>query len=59
MHVEILLTDIVITVLKLFLPLWQRTPLHIAAREGYEYTVECLVRQGAVIDMKDKDGVSI
>ena len=30
-----------------------------ATREGYEYTVESLVKQGAVVDIKDKNGVSI
>ena len=44
----------IISVFKLF----QRTPLHTAARGGYKWTVEYLVMKGAVIDIKDKDGVS-
>ena len=42
----------------LILPHYQRTPLHIAARENYERTVECLVDKGAGINIKDKAGVS-
>ena len=42
----------------LIFPLYQRTPLHIAARENYEHTVECLVNKGADINIKDKAGVS-
>lgn len=34
----------------------QRTPLHLAAREGRDNTVECLVKQGANIT-QDKNGV--
>ena len=37
----------------------QRTPLHIAAREGYRYTVEHLVKNGADISIKDNSGVSV
>ena len=45
--------------LSLFIfPHYQRTPLHIAARENYERTVECLADKGAGINIKDKDGVS-
>ena len=36
----------------------QRTPLHIAVREGQEYTVKSLVKKGADIDFRDNDGVS-
>ena len=43
----------------LIFPHYQRTPLHIAARENYERTVECLVDKGAGINIKDKVGVSI
>ena len=35
----------------------QRTPLHIAAKEGHDYTVECLVQQRADINSKDENGV--
>ena len=38
---------------------YQRTPLHIAAKEGFRYTVETLVRKGANIKIKDKKGVSV
>ena len=37
----------------------QRTPLHVAAREGYKYTVKSLVEKGANINLKNKDGVSV
>ena len=36
----------------------QRTALHIAVREGQEYTVKSLVDQGADINIRDNDGVS-
>ena len=36
----------------------QQTPLHIAVREGQEYTVKSLVENGANVNSKDKDGVS-
>ena len=36
----------------------QQTPLHVAASNGREYTVECLVRKGADMNIKDKNGVS-
>ena len=39
--------------------LYQRTPLHIATREGHENTAKCLVKKGADISIKDKDGVSV
>jgi len=35
----------------------QQTPLHIAAREGYEHTLECLITVGTDINIKDKNGV--
>ena len=35
----------------------QRTPLHVAASKGRDYTVEHLVRKGADMHIKDKDGV--
>ena len=43
----------------LFLFLNQRTPLHVAASKGHDYTVECLVEKGANINIKDKDGVGM
>ena len=36
----------------------QQTPLHVAASNGHDYTVECLVKKGAVMNIKDKKGVS-
>ena len=36
----------------------QRGPLHIAAKEGFRYTVEALVKKEANIKFKDKKGVS-
>ena len=36
----------------------QQTPMHTAAKEGNEYTMEGLVKLGADINIKDKDGVS-
>ena len=38
---------------------YQQTPLHIAASNGRDYTVECLVKKGADIYIKDKTGVSV
>ena len=37
---------------------YQQTPLHVAARKGRDYTVECLVEKGAEKNIKDKKGVS-
>ena len=31
--------------------------MYVAAREGRDYTVKCLVKKGADISIKDKDGV--
>ena len=45
--------------LKALFSLCQRTPLHIAAGEGYGYTVENLLRKGADIHIKDKQGVNV
>ena len=42
----------------LFVSMYQRTPLHTAAKEGYRYTVEYLVKKGADITIKDDKGVS-
>jgi len=36
---------------------YQKTPLHVAASKGRHYTVECLVKKGADINIKDKTGV--
>ena len=41
------------------LSLIQQTPLHIAASEGHDFTVECLVKKGADIKIKDQTGVSV
>ena len=38
---------------------YQQTPLHVAATKGHDYTVECLVKKGADMDIKDKAGVSM
>ena len=37
---------------------YQQTPLHVAASKGRDYTVECLVKNGADMNIKDKKGVS-
>ena len=47
------------TVLQLLFSLYQRTPLYIASKEGYKYTVECLVAKGADINIEDDEGVSV
>ena len=36
----------------------QRTPLHNAAEEGHADSVELLIQAGAVVNIKDYDGVS-
>ena len=42
-----------------YLPsLYQQTPLVIAAKEGYEYTVKYLIENGADASMTDNGGVS-
>ena len=38
--------------------IYQQTPLHVAASKGHDYTVECLVKKGANMNIKDKNGVS-
>ena len=43
----------------MFISLHQQTPLHIAASNGHDYTVQCLVEKGAEINIKDKDGVRL
>ena len=37
----------------------QWTALHAAAAKGRDYTVECLVKRGAKVDIKDKYGVCV
>ena len=37
----------------------QHTPLHLAASQGRDYTVECLVKRGADMNIKDKTGVRV
>ena len=39
--------------------LYQQTPLHIAVREGQEYTVKSLVAKGANVSIRDNYGVSM
>ena len=39
--------------------LYQWTPLHTAAARGHDYTVICLIKNGADINIKDKNGVSV
>ena len=36
---------------------YQQTPLHVAASNGRDYTVECLVKKKADINIKNKTGV--
>ena len=36
---------------------YQKSPLHVAASNRRDYTVECLVRKEADINIKDKTGV--
>ena len=38
---------------------YQQTPLHVAASKGRDYTGECLVKKGADINIKDKNGVCV
>jgi len=38
---------------------YQRTPLHLAARQGRDDTVECLVERKADICATDNHGVSV
>ena len=43
----------------MFSSFYQQTPLHMAAKKGFRYTVESLVKKGANINSKDKNGVSV
>ena len=36
---------------------YQQTPLHVAASNNRDYTVECLVKKGADMNIKDESGV--
>ena len=36
---------------------YQQTALHVAANKGHDYTVECLVKKGADMKIKDTKGV--
>ena len=36
---------------------YQQTPLHVAASKDHDYTVKCLVKKGADINIQDKNGV--
>ena len=38
---------------------YQQSPLHIAAREGHDFTAKRLFKKGADISIKDKAGVSV
>ena len=44
--------------LNYFVYLYQRTPLHIAVKEGKGHTVKFLVEKGADVNIEDIDGVS-
>jgi len=35
----------------------QKTPLHVAASKGRDYTVECLVKKRANVNIKSNTGV--
>ena len=37
---------------------YQKTPLHVAASKGHDYTMEYLVKKGADMNIKDEKGVS-
>ena len=38
---------------------YQHTPLHIAVSKGRDYTVECIVKKGPDMNIRDKNGVSV
>ena len=48
-----------ISQLLFFLSLHQRTPLHLAAKEGHKETVVLLIQEGAKISIQDNDGVGV
>ena len=50
---------LILLIIICYIFLIQRTPLHIAAREGYRFTLEHLVKEGADISIKDNSGVSV
>ena len=41
------------------LSLPQQTPMHTAAKDGNQFTMEGLVNLGAAINIKDNDGVRL
>ena len=43
------------TVKDVFLSFIQHTALHNAARDGRDYTAECLVKKGANVNVENKD----
>ena len=45
------------TTINFFFHQW--SPLHVASKEGHDYTVEWLVKKGAKIQLRDKNGVSL
>ena len=56
---QITMSIITATSLKFVTFSYQQTPLHVAAIKGHDYTVECLVKKGANMNIKDKNGVSV
>ena len=44
--------------LKLVTFSYQQTPLHVAASNGHDHTVECIVKKGADLNIEDNKGVS-
>ena len=42
----------------LFTLSYQQTPLHVAASNRRDYTVECLVKRGADMNIKNETGVN-
>ena len=56
-HATLSNRKLAITIIVHYHSLSQQTPLHIAAGEGHDYTVKYLVGKGAVINIKDMNGV--